>query len=97
MKRIFASFLFLVTVAITACAAQTSPYPPTNFPDTSGWGKNIQRTMRERPDTGSEYLSQFEIQAEVSPSKALDTLQHEEVAPQNRFRTTMMLMRSSFD
>jgi len=26
--------------------AATSPYPPVKFPDASGWGKNIQRTMR---------------------------------------------------
>ncbi len=30
----------------TSIAAETTPYPPTTFPDPSGWGKNIQRTMR---------------------------------------------------
>src|SRR4051812_21168317 len=29
-----------------ARAAETPSYPPTKFPDTSGWGRNIQRTMR---------------------------------------------------
>jgi hypothetical protein len=27
-------------------ADETPSYPPTNFPDVSGWGRNIQRTMR---------------------------------------------------
>jgi hypothetical protein len=29
-----------------APAAETSLYPPAKFPDPSGWGRNIQRTMR---------------------------------------------------
>ena len=27
-------------------AEETKSYPPVNFPDVSGWGRNIQRTMR---------------------------------------------------
>ena len=33
-------------LALHAPAVETTPYPPTHFPDTSGWGRNIQRTMR---------------------------------------------------
>ena len=46
MKRIFAPILFLACAVTFALAAETPPYPPTKFPDASGWGKNIQRTMR---------------------------------------------------
>jgi hypothetical protein len=30
----------------SARAAEAPTYPPTHFPDASGWGRNIQRTMR---------------------------------------------------
>jgi hypothetical protein len=33
-------------LCLTAFAAEPSTYPPTKFPDASGWGRNIQRTMR---------------------------------------------------
>ncbi len=36
----------LVALRVLASAAETPVYPPTNFPDRSGWGRNIQRTMR---------------------------------------------------
>ena len=37
----------LLCGGVTAApAAGTDPYPPTKFPDTSGWGRHIQRTMR---------------------------------------------------
>ncbi len=40
------AFAGLVTSASLALCAETQTYPPTHFPDSSGWGKNIQRTMR---------------------------------------------------
>ena len=46
MKPIFASFLLFACAVAFARAAETPAYPPTQFPDTSGWGKNVQRTMR---------------------------------------------------
>jgi len=46
MKQILASFLLLACAVAFAPAAETPSYPPTKFPDASGWGKNIQRTMR---------------------------------------------------
>ncbi|MEO8425546.1 MAG: hypothetical protein ABI651_00395 [Verrucomicrobiota bacterium] len=46
MKQIFAPFLLLACTAVFAPAAESPPYPPPKFPDSSGWGKNIQRTMR---------------------------------------------------
>ena len=46
MKRIFASFLLLACSVAFVLAAETPAYPPTKFPDASGFGKNIQRTMR---------------------------------------------------
>ena len=46
MQRIFAPILFLACAVAFASAAETPSYPPTKFPDTSGWGKSIQRTMR---------------------------------------------------
>ena len=46
MKRIFASVLFLACALEFATAADLPAYPPPKFPDVSGFGKNIQRTMR---------------------------------------------------
>ena len=46
MKRIFASILLLACAAVFAPAAHTPSYPPKHFSDASGWGWNIQRTMR---------------------------------------------------
>ena len=45
MKLFFASFLLFVSGVACLQAAETSPYLSTKFPDTSGFGKNIQRTM----------------------------------------------------
>ena len=36
----------LFTFASLGICAENQTYPPTRFPDASGWGKNIQRTMR---------------------------------------------------
>jgi hypothetical protein len=41
--RCFAALLLTSAMSGNAYAAD---YPPTRFPDASGWGKNIQRTMR---------------------------------------------------
>ncbi len=46
MKQIFFSFLSFACAVAFAPGAETLSYPPTRFPDASGWGKNIQRTMR---------------------------------------------------
>ena len=46
LKRIFAPFLLLACAVAFVPAAETPAYPPPKFPDASGWGKNIQRTMR---------------------------------------------------
>ena len=35
-----------LSLALRAPAAEPNPFPPTKFPDNSGWGWNIQRTMR---------------------------------------------------
>ena len=47
-SRIHASAvaLLLALACLGMPAAETPPYPPTKFPDASGWGKNIQRTMK---------------------------------------------------
>ena len=37
--------LILAFAWLGARAAESPSYPPTKFPDTSGWGRNIQRTM----------------------------------------------------
>ena len=36
----------LALVAVVLIAAAPSSFPPTNFPDSSNWGCNVQRTMR---------------------------------------------------
>lgn len=36
----------LALALVTTRGAETPAYPPTHFPDASGWGRNIQRTMR---------------------------------------------------
>ncbi len=46
MKQILALFLWLACAVPFAPAAETPAYPPVKFPDASGWGKTIQRTMR---------------------------------------------------
>ena len=46
MKRIFTSVLLLACTLVFAPPAETPTYPPPKFPNASGWGKNIQRTMR---------------------------------------------------
>ena len=38
--------LFLALSPLLTRAAETNTYPPVKFPDASGWGRNIQRTMR---------------------------------------------------
>ena len=38
--------LILAFTWLGARAAESPSYPPTKFPDASGFGKNIQRTMR---------------------------------------------------
>lgn len=38
--------LWFSFVATVLCAAEKAEYPPLKLPDTSGWGRNIQRTMR---------------------------------------------------
>ena len=38
--------LILAFTWLGARAAETPSYPPPKFPDASGWGKNVQRTMR---------------------------------------------------
>ena len=43
------TLLLLVIMALSPLltrAAETNTYPPVKFPDASGWGRNIQRTMR---------------------------------------------------
>ena len=46
-RRLFKSLaLAFCFTSIAAIVAETTTYPPTNFQDASGWGKNIQRTMR---------------------------------------------------
>ena len=54
MKKVFAhsrihSFVvasLLILVCLAMPASETPTYPPAKFPAASGWGKNIQRTMR---------------------------------------------------
>ena len=46
MKLFFALFFLFVSAMACLQAADSPPYPPTKFPDASGLGKNIQRTMR---------------------------------------------------
>ena len=36
----------LVLASLVANTAEPPLYPPVNFPDRSGWGRNVQRTMR---------------------------------------------------
>ena len=38
-------YFLVATLAVTGIS-QAAPYPPTHFPDASGWGRNLQRTMR---------------------------------------------------
>ncbi len=38
--------LILALSPVLTLAAETNTYPPVKFPETRGWGKNIQRTMR---------------------------------------------------
>jgi hypothetical protein len=46
-RRFLSPFIGLLSVVCLAVNAAESPsYPPVNFPDPGGWGKNIQRTMR---------------------------------------------------
>lgn len=40
------AFAGLIAFTNFAVSAEPRPYPPAQFPDPSGWGKNIQRTMR---------------------------------------------------
>ena len=42
----FAVASLLALACLGMPAAETPSYPPTKFPDASGWGKNVQRTMR---------------------------------------------------
>ncbi len=44
LKHLFTTLLASACLAVGA--AETPSYPPTKFPDASGWGRNIQRTMR---------------------------------------------------
>ncbi len=44
LKRLFTTLLASACLAVGA--AETPSYPPTKFHDPSGWGRNIQRTMR---------------------------------------------------
>ena len=46
MKLFLALFFLFVSAVACLEAADSTPYPPTKFPDASGFGKNIQRTMR---------------------------------------------------
>jgi hypothetical protein len=39
-------FVLLALAGFLANAAEPSAYPPVKFPDSSDWGRNIQRTMR---------------------------------------------------
>jgi hypothetical protein len=38
--------VFLFCARLSTTAAEAPAYPPTHFPDASGWGRNLQRTMR---------------------------------------------------
>lgn len=57
MKTLLLLALLVLPPVLTP-AAETNNYPAVRFPDTSGWGRNIQRTMRllatstaEKPNT----------------------------------------------
>ena len=39
-------FVLLALAGLLANAAEPPAYPPVKLPDSSGWGRNIQRTMR---------------------------------------------------
>jgi len=44
--KTFLLLVFLASGPVLTRAAETNMYPPVKFPDSSGWGRNIQRTMR---------------------------------------------------
>ncbi len=47
LRRRLCPLAFVLGFAISvAGGAETETYPPAKFPDPSGWGRNIQRTMR---------------------------------------------------
>jgi len=45
MKSLLFLALLMLSPGLTL-GAETNHFPPAKFPDASGWGKNIQRTMR---------------------------------------------------
>ncbi len=51
----------LALALVTARGAETLSYPPTKFSDTSGWGRNIQRTMRLLATSNAEQRNTVRI------------------------------------
>ena len=50
MKKLFLLTVMVLLPVLAKAAAETPAYPPTKFPESSGWGKNIQRMMRGTHD-----------------------------------------------
>jgi hypothetical protein len=63
MKMFCASVLLLVSAMAFLRAAETQPYPPKKFQDASGWGNNIQRTMRLLATSTAEKHHRAEVGA----------------------------------